>query len=217
MAICPARLRHPAILGLIAIIGSNHHWRTCWKAERAMATFGQMQLKFNTCSISIITKHSGKLESMLSFLFMLQQAPFGCISLSSKIRCTFFALIRRVSLSCTFWHQPNITGTPSLLMAQCHKKLGIMDALGPPNMEIFLTLSLENMPLILLVLQIVGKSLLIRNASPGNPAIPEFTSWAVSPALHTLCPAEAAQIIGGNSYTEMSIEDNHRHRFRGPK
>jgi len=49
----------------------------------------------------------------------------------------------------------------------------------------------------------------------GNHAIPEFTSWAVSPALPTLCPAKAAQIIcGGNSYT-MSIEDNHRHRFQG--
>jgi hypothetical protein len=45
-----------------------------------------------------------------------------------------------------------------------------MDALGPPNMEIFLTLSFE-MPLVLLVLlvlQIVGKSLLIRNASWGT-------------------------------------------------
>eukprot|EP00435_Cladocopium_sp_Y103_P066320 s159_g28.t1 len=106
------------------------------------------------------------------------------------IRCIFLALIRRVCLSCTFWHHPNITGTPSLLMAQCHKKSGIMDALGPPNMKIFLIFFLEKMPLVLLVLQIVGKSLLIRNASLGNHAIPEFTSWAVSPALLTLRPAE---------------------------
>ena len=104
-------------------------------------------------------------KACFSFLFMLQ--PFGCISLSCSIRCIFFSLIGRVCLSCTFWHQPNVTGTPSLLIAQCHKKLGIMDALGPPNMEIFLTLSFE-MPLVLLVLQIVGKSLLIRNASWGT-------------------------------------------------
>jgi hypothetical protein len=67
MSISWARLRHPAILTLIAIIGSNHR-RTRWKAERNMATFGPMQWKFNTYSMSIITKkdkQSGKLESML--------------------------------------------------------------------------------------------------------------------------------------------------------
>ena len=108
MAISWARLRHPAILTLIAIIGSNHR-RTRWKAERNMATFGPIQLKFNTYSMSIITKltkHSGKLESMLfisihvatccnhlvASLFLVAYAAFSFRSLGESVCLAHFGI-----------------------------------------------------------------------------------------------------------------------------
>ena len=94
----------PAILRLIAIMGSNHG-RTRWRAERAMATFGaiEIQCTFNThiyiynyvyiyiyihISYSFIfnindnSKTVNNWKTCFSFpcCNMLQRTPFGCIS-----------------------------------------------------------------------------------------------------------------------------------------